>query len=130
MSMQCTLNVTGIRPEVSHKAFINSYLTTSNPKYYKKYEKRIDNFFREKLSKNISQNQIPDSINQSFFIDFKSDGIYFSSNSKAALKYEFGSGSMPPRRFIEPAFIETANEVSNIMITDAINLYNQYSRFV
>lgn len=130
MSFECTLQVSGIKPEVSHKAFLQSYITTSNPKYYKKYEKRLNDFFQKKLSQSISQNQLPHSLEKTFFLDFKSDGIYFQSNSKQALKYEFGAGSVPPKRFIEPAFIETANEVSNIMITDAINLYNQYSRFI
>lgn len=130
MSFECTLDVSGIKPEVSHKAFIQSYQDTSNPKYYKKHEQKIEDFFKNKLEQHMSQNGIPQSLEQSFFIDFKNDGIYFSSNSEAALKFEFGSGNMPPKRFIEPAFVEAANEVSNIMITDAINLYNKYSRFV
>lgn len=78
----------------------------------------------------MSQSQIPQSLENTFFIDFKNDGIYFSSNSSTALKYEFGSGNIPPKRFIEPAFIDTANEVSEMMITDALDLYNKYSRFV
>lgn len=126
----CTLQVSGIKPEVSHKAFLQSYTITADPKYYKRYEKRLNDFFQKKLSQNITQNHLPHSLEKSFSIDFKSDGIHFQSNSKDALKYEFGAGSSPPRKFIEPALVETANEVSNIMITDAINLYNQYSRFV
>lgn len=130
MSFECTLNVSGVRPEASAKAFIQSYQQTSNPKYYQKHQKRIENFFQDKLQKNISQAQISNSISKTFFVNFKSDGIYFSSSSKQALKYEFGSNKTPPKRFIEPAFIETANEVSNIMITDAIDLYHKYSRFI
>ena len=99
-------------------------------KYYKKYEKRIEKYFKSKLDQNIAQNHIPHSLEQTFFINFKNDGIYFSSNSIQALKYEFGSKNMPPKRFIEPAFIDTANEVSQIMITDALDLYNRYSRFI
>ena len=49
MSFECTLQVSGIKPEVSHKAFLQSYITTSNPKYYKKYEKRLNDFFQKKL---------------------------------------------------------------------------------
>ena len=130
MSFECTLDITGIPPEVSNKAFLQSYQDTSNPKYYKKYEQRIEQYFKDKLSQHISQNQLPSYLEDTFFIDFKNDGIYFNSNSKSALKYEFGSGNMPPKRFIEPSFIETANEVSQIMITDAISLYNKYTRFI
>ena len=130
MSFECTLNVNGIRPEASAKAFIQSYQQTSNPKYYQKHQKRIEDYFQDKLQKNISQAQISNGIAKTFSIDFKSNGIYFSSYSKQALKYEFGSNKTPPKRFIEPAFIETANEVSKIMITDALDLYNRYSRFI
>lgn len=130
MSFECTLNISGIKPEVSNRAFIQSYKQTSNPKYYQKHQKRIENFFQDKLQKNINQAQIPYTISNTFTVNFKSDGVYFSSDSRDALKYEFGSGKMPPKRFIEPAFIETANEVSNIMITDALDLYNKYSRFI
>lgn len=129
MSFECTLNVSGIEPHVSNEAFLQSYKDTSNAKYYKKHEKRIEQYFQKKLTQNISQYQLPSSLENTFFIDFKNDGIYFSSNSIKALKYEFGSGNMPPKRFIEPAFIDTANEVSEIMITDAIDLYNKYTRF-
>ena len=130
MTFECTLQISGIRPEVSNRAFLQSYQETSNAKYYKKYDKKIESFFKDKLSSNMSQSQIPQSLENTFFIDFKSDGIYFSSNSSTALKYEFGSGNIPPKRFIEPAFIDTANEVSEMMITDALDLYNKYSRFV
>lgn len=129
MTFECTLQISGTKPEVSNRAFLQSYQETSNTKYYKKYEKKIESFFKDKLSRNMSQSQIPQSLENTFFIDFKSDGIYFSSNSSTALKYEFGSGNIPPKRFIEPAFIDTANEVSEMMITDALDLYNKYSRF-
>jgi len=130
MVFECKLHVSGIPLEVSNKAFIQSYQVTSNPKYYKQYNKRIEQFFKDKLVQNMSQNNIPQSLEKTFHVDFKNDGIYFSSSSKSALKYEFGSGNMPPKRFIEPSFIETANEVSQIMITDAISLYNKYTRFI
>lgn len=130
MSFECTLNITGIKPETSNKAFIQSYQQTSNPKYYKKHQQKIEKFFQNKLQQSTQQVQISSNIVNTFDVNFKSDGIYFSSNSKSALKYEFGSGKTPPKRFIEPAFIETANEVSNIMITDALDLYNKYTRFI
>ena len=129
MSFECTLNVSGIEPHISNQAFLQSYRDTSNPKYYKKHEKRIEQYFKDKLAQSVLQYQLPDSLTNTFFINFKNDGIYFSSDSVKALKYEFGSGNMPPKRFIEPAFIDTANEVSEIMITDAIDLYNKYTRF-
>ena len=129
MTFECTVNTTGINPQSSIRAFLRSYQDTSNPKYYKKHEKRIEQYFQKKITQNISQYQLPSSLENTFFIDFKNDGIYFSSNSIKALKYEFGSGNMPPKRFIEPAFIDTANEVSEIMITDAIDLCNKYTRF-
>lgn len=128
MSFECTLNITGVTPEKSAQAFIMSYQQTSNPKYYQKHQKHIENFFQDKLQKNISQAQISHGIAETFHVDFKNNGIYFNSSSKQALKYEFGSNNTPPKRFIEPAFIETANEVSNIMITDALDLYNRYVR--
>jgi len=130
MTFECTLNTSGVSPEKSAYAFIQSYRDTSDVKYYTKHEKRIENFFKKKLEQSISQSRIPQSLSKSFFINFKNDGIYFSSNSKRALRYEFGANDVSPKRFIEPAFIATANEVSQIMITDAIGLYNQYSRFV
>ena len=128
MSVECTLNVSGIKPEVSNKAVIRSFQQTSSPKYYQKYQKRIESYFQDKLQKNISQAQISNDIADTFNIKFQSDGIYFNSDSIEALKYEFGSKNTPPKRFIEPAFTETANEVSQLVITDAIDLYNRYTR--
>ena len=128
MPFECTVTMSGIPPQKSHNAFIQSYLQTSQPKYYKKHEKRIEEFFKAKLTQSIQQAQVPSFLDKTFHINFKNDGIYFKSTSKAALKYEFGSGNIPPKHFIEPAIKETANEVSKIMITDAINLYNRYTR--
>ncbi|MBR3208666.1 MAG: hypothetical protein IKF82_00200 [Bacilli bacterium] len=131
MNFECTLNMTGTDPKTSAKAFIHSYQDTSNIKYYKKYDERIQNFFQDKIEQNISQVQIHDNnLKQSFFVDFKNDGIYFNSNSNQALKYEYGYDQNPPKQYLESAVIETANEVSNIMITDALNLYDKYSRIL
>lgn len=131
MTFECTLNVTGTNPQTSIQAFLKSYQDTSNPKYYKKYDKHLEAYFKDKLRKSISQAQIKDkNLDKSFFVTFKSEGIYFSSKSKKALKYEFGYGNNPPKRYLQPAIVETANEVSNIMITDALNLYNKYSRIL
>lgn len=131
MSFECTLNVTGTKPQSSARAFLRSYQETSSPQYYKKYDQRIQSYFKNKLSQSISQAQIYDNtLEQSFFVDFKSDGIYFSSNSSKALKYEYGYDKNPPKQYLESAVIETANEVSNIMITDALDLYNKYSRIL
>ena len=130
MPFQCTVTMTGIPPERSHNAFIQSYRDTSSPKYYKKHQQRIESFFQEKLTQNIQQAQVPSYLSNTFNVNFKNDGIYFTSTSKQALKYEFGSGNIPPKHFIEPALKETANEVSNIMITDAIDLYSKYTRLL
>lgn len=127
MTIECTLNISGIDPEQSNKAVLRSYNETSNPKYLKKHQQKINKTFKKKLTHNMNQFQIPSSLEQTFSIDFKNDGIYFISSSLNALKYEFGSGQIPPKRFIEPTVVETANEVSNILITDAVNLYKQYS---
>ena len=37
MTFECTLNVSGISPQVSAKAFINSYQETSKVQHYEKY---------------------------------------------------------------------------------------------
>ena len=126
MTVNCTLTTTGINPKKSYDALIKSYSQTSNPKYYQKYQNNIEKFFKNKLEENIAQAQLPDSLVSTFDVKFKSSGIYFTSNSEQALKYEFGSGRMPPKHFIEPAIIETANDVSQKVITDAISLYEQY----
>ena len=131
MTFECTLNTTGINPQSSIKAFLKSYQDTSNPKYYQKYDKRLEQYFQDKIRKNIRQTQIKDDkLADTFFVTFKNEGIYFSTNARRALKYEFGSGNTPPKRFLQPAIVETANEVSNIMITDAIDLYQKYSRIL
>lgn len=128
MSFECSLNVSGIKPETSYKALIYSYQQTANPKYYQKHQSHIEDYFQDKLEKNVNQAQISNDIVDTFNVQFQNDGIYFNSNSIEALKYEFGSQDISPKRFIEPAFTETANEVSQLVITDAINLYNQYVR--
>lgn len=130
MTFDCTLTVTGLDPKVSSEAFIDSYQKTSRMSYYKKYKNKLEQYFVNKVNRNIDQNQIKSTgLKDSFSIKFQGNSLEFISKHKKALKYEYGYGNTPPRRYIQPAVFETANELSNIIISEAISLYNKNSKF-
>lgn len=129
MTFECSLTISGTDPQKSAQAFIDSYNDTSKMKHYQKYQKRIEQYFLNKIQQNISKVQIKDkTLKDSFFVDFRNNELHFMSTRKSALKYEFGSGKNPPKRYIQPSIIDTANEMSNIIIDEAINTYNRYMK--
>lgn len=130
MTFNCTLTVTGLDPQTSAKAFIDSYNQTSKLSHYAKYQNRLEQYFVNKIDRNISQANIKDkNLRNSFSINFKGNNLEFISTQKNAIKYEYGYGYKPPRRFIQTAVFDTANELSEIIISEAISAYNKNSKF-
>lgn len=130
MTFECSLTVTGLDPQKSVQAFIDSYNQTSQLSYYQKYHNKLEQYFVNKINQNIARTGIKsEKLKHSFSVDFKGKNLNFSSNYPGAKRLEFGSGKKPPLRFIQPAVIDTTNELSNIIISEAIDLYNNNSRF-
>ena len=130
MSFECELIITGTLPEVSAKAFISSYEETSKMSHYKKDLNYIEQYFRDKLERNIAQANIPNKkIKDSFSVTMDNNSIIFSSNDFRSLVYEYGAKNVPPRRYLEPSVIGTANEISSIILNDAIEAYNKNVNF-
>ena len=130
MTFDCSLTVSGLDPQTSAKAFIDSYNQTSQLSHYQKFHNKLEQYFVNKIDRNIARNNIKsDKIKGSFSVNFKGKNLEFTSNYPGAKRLEFGSGNKPPLRFIQPAVIETANELSEIIISEAITAYNNNSRF-
>ena len=62
-------------------------------------------------------------------MNFKGKNLEFTSSYPGAKRLELGGGNKPPLRFIKPAVIETANELSELIISEAISSYQNNSRF-
>ena len=128
MTFDCNLIIEGILPEASANAFLQSYQQTAQTEHYQQYAADLEQYFQDKVYRNARQNNIRTRDN-SFFMEITSDEIRFISDGQNALKYEYGSGDTPPRRFVQPAVIDVANKISEHMISDAIEIYDNNTRF-
>ena len=130
MTFDCSLTVSGLDPQKSAKAFIDSYNQTSQLSHYQKFYNKLEQYFVNKINQNISRSNIKnDKFKNSFSMNFKGKNLEFTSSYPGAKRLEFGSGNQPPLRIIQPAVIETTNELSEIIISEAISAYNNNSRF-
>ena len=130
MTFECSLTINGMDPQKSVQAFIDSYNQTSKISYYKKYHDKLEQYFVNKIHQNINRTGIKnEKLNNSFSINFKGKNLNFTSNYSGAKRLELGSGKKPPLRFIQPAVIDTTNELSDMIISEAINIYKNDSHF-
>ena len=130
MPFDVTLTKTGIDPITSANAFIESYKETSQMSHYQKDQALIEQYFKNHIDANIDRHNIGDTnLKDTFTTNFNGNSLEFVSSNNQAMKYEFGSGTEAPKRFMEPAIIATANKISDIMISDAIELYQRKTRF-
>lgn len=130
MTFDCSLTVNGLDPETSAKAFIDSYNQTSQLSYYQKFHNKLEQYFVNKVNQNaVRSNVKSDKIKNSFSMNFKGKNLEFTSSYPGAKRLELGGGNKPPLRFIKPAVIETANELSELIISEAISSYQNNSRF-
>lgn len=129
MTFECTLEVSGILPEVSANAFIKSYQETSKMQHYQKYQSELEQYFQNKIDRNAHQNSIHIRDN-GFHIEITANQINFISESQSAIRYEYGTNDTPPKRFIQPAVIDVANKMSDFIISDAIDIYNRNTKFI
>ena len=74
MTFECTLNVSGISPQVSAKAFIHSYQETSKVQHYEKYHNELEQYYQNKINNNIGRYGLDMDSNQSS-IQFDSNQI-------------------------------------------------------
>lgn len=128
MTFGCTLTMTGTSPERSARAFLQSYNETSQARHYQQYQSFLENFFQSRIERNVEQMNV-DAHPSSFSMKVDSNQIQFISDSRSAIKYEYGSGTQAPKRFMQPAVIDTANQISQLIISDAISIYNRNVKF-
>ena len=130
MTVECTLTKTGIDPEKSIKAFMNSYIQSSQVSRYNKYEHQLNEFFVDKIRNNIESSGINVSgLSDSFQLNIENNRIEFSTTmSDVANTFEYGSDNVSPRRFIEPAVIQVANNMSQKIIHEAMDIYQANTR--
>lgn len=130
MPFNCELIMTGTPPEVSAKAFIDSYNETSKMNHYKGKLNHIQQYFQNKLERNIAQAKIQNThLANSFSVSIQGNKMIFSSNDPRSAVYEYGSGSMPPKRYLQPSIMDTANEMSSIILNDAVEAYEKQTKF-
>lgn len=127
MTFECTLNVSGISPQVSAKAFINSYQETSKVQHYEKYHNELEQYYQNKINNNIGRYGLDMDSNQ-FSIQFDGNQINFISEGYSAIQYEYGYDDNAPKRFMQSAVTEVTNRIANYMISDAINIYQRQAR--
>lgn len=121
----CTLQrVGGPSLGASVQAFLQSYNETARAQHYQQYQSLLQQYFQNAMDKNIRQANI-DAQAKSFSMKIESNQIQFISDNQSSIKYEYGFEGVPPKRFIQPAVIETANMISNLIISDAISIYNR-----
>lgn len=127
MTIDYNLTISGILPEDSVKAFMQSYHQTSKISHYKKYQNQLQQYFKDKMDKSVDSSDIDvKGLSNSFRMDMKNDRIEFSTTMPGvANKYEYGSNTTPPKRFIEPVIIDVANKMSDKIIDEAIDIYNR-----
>lgn len=128
MTFNCTLHITGTLPSVSAKAFITSYRETSQGVHYQKYQSSLEEYFQNAMDRSIRQTNV-NAKSKSFSMKIEANQIQFISDTQNSMRYEYGSGSTPPKRFVQPAVIDTANYISEIIISDAIDIYRRNAGF-
>ena len=130
MPFECTLTMTGTSPETSAQAFIDSYNETAKMSHYQGKLNHIQQYFQNKLERNMAQAKIQNThLANSFSVHIQGNNMIFSSNDPRSAVYEYGSGSMSPKRYLQPSIIDTANEMSSIIVNDAIEVYEKKIRF-
>ncbi len=127
MTFECTLNVSGISPQVSAKAFINSYQETSKVQHYEKYHNELEQYYQNKINNNIGRYGLDMDSNQCS-IQFDGNQINFISEGYSAIQYEYGYDDYAPKRFMQSAVTEVTNKIANYMISDEINIYQRQAR--
>lgn len=127
MTIDCNLTITGILPEDSMNAFMRSYYQTSKVSHYKKYQNQMQQYFKNKMDKSVDSSDIKvKGLSSSFKMDIKNDKIEFLTTMPDTVnKYEYGSDTTPPRRFVEPVILDVANKMSEKIIDEAIDMYNK-----
>ena len=120
----CSVHISGTLPHVSAKAFIDSYRETSKAQHYQQYQSSLEQYFQNAMGKNIRQMNV-DAESKSFTMKVEANQIQFISDNQNSMKYEYGNDNVPPKRFIQPAVVDTANEISHLMISDAISIYKR-----
>lgn len=130
MPFECELIIAGTPPEVSAKAFIDSYNETSKMSHYKSKLSHIQKYFQDKLERNMAQAKIQNThLANSFSVTIQGNNMIFSSNNPRSAVYEYGSGRMPPKRYLQPSIMDTANEMSSMILNDAVEAYERKTRF-
>ena len=132
MTIKCSLDIKGTSPEQSVAAFIQSYQSSAKISNYAKYEDQLNEYFRNRVQKSIDDNNIRiDGLGDSFKLDIRNNRIEFSSSMfEVANMYEYGSDNIYPHRFIEPAVIDVANQMSDKIIDEAISIYQKNTRTI
>lgn len=130
MTVNCSLTVTGIQPEQSVRAFMDSYRESSRLSRYENKESQLNNFFQEKMRESIVNNDINvTGLEDSFELNIRNNRIEFSTTMPdVANTFEYGSGNVQPRRYIQPVVAEVANQMSKNIINEAIGLYSTNTR--
>ncbi|WP_304086632.1 hypothetical protein [Methanobrevibacter ruminantium] len=128
MTFECTLNITGTLPEISAKAFIQSYEETSKINYYQKYYSDLEQYYQDQVYHDIQSYGL-DMQSTDFHIQFTGNQLYFISESESAIKYEYGYDHNSPKRFMQSSVLNVTNKIANYMISDAIELYKNKIRF-
>ena len=83
MPIKCTLTQTGIDPQSSIQAFIQSYQETSNLKHFQKDQAIIEEYFKNSLERNINQTNIRDNdLREGFSVSFRGNTLEFISKNK------------------------------------------------
>ena len=141
MSFEANWDISGTKFENSSNAFIKSAKKVTSKNALKKYEGKLNQTFKENISKYIYQSGIAgENFSDVFSLVISNNSIQFVNTAPLITqRYEYGyyDGSKDtneeyyeeymiqtaPRYFIRPAIQDTMNDVSRIMLEEAKREY-------
>lgn len=144
MSSRAYWTVTGTTVDNSTDAFIKSVQHVTNGKALKKYERKLNEKFKEHMQANMRQAGIGDkNFDELFYLTINHGNIIFTNTEPLITqRYEYGynndnndeyydEGYMietSPRYFIRPAIQQTMQDVGNLMTQEANKEYMRNRR--
>ena len=145
MSYKASWKVSGTKLDDSAAALVKATQSVTNGKALKKYESRLNNHFQENIQKNMRRAGMEADFSDVFFLQIANNNITFvNTEPLITQRYEYGyydshddgyedymeeyAIQTSPRYFIRPAIQESLNEIGNLMINEANEIYMRERR--
>lgn len=127
MPINYTVEVNGVLPETSLRAFKDGYNKTSKMSYFQSNKEEIEDYFLSALEENMKYLSTDiDGLKDSFSINIENDRIEFlTTKPNLVNKIEYGYDGFVGERFMEPSVLDVGKFMSNKMINEATSYYSK-----